>query len=169
MKPISGISLTDYGFATFFTIGVPYGLFIKNTVPCTHAWKSWQCGAVMAMTIIEEHNPLTFDSALLFSPQEFVQEETGEVVKILEDGAYTVKRLPGAAATVKQFENYGGIFPYDLMHICSHGGETDGRRRIGEPCRQRHPITALSPEPLMTTRYFRPPRGRRRLATASAR
>jgi len=28
--------------------------------------------------------------------------------------------------TVGQLSNYGAYFPYDLMHICAHGGETDG-------------------------------------------
>jgi hypothetical protein len=126
MKPVSQINLPEYGFATFFTIGVPYGLFVKNAIPSSHVWKSWQCGVYVAITILEEHNPTAFDSALLFSPQEFDVEETGQISAILDAGNYTVKRLLGTQATVKQLENFGGYFPFDLMHICSHGGETDG-------------------------------------------
>ena len=40
--------------------------------------------------------------------------------------------LVGKKATVKQLTNYGSHFPYDLMHICAHGGETDGYFAVQE-------------------------------------
>ena len=126
MKPFRDMNLSAYAFATFFTMGVPYGLFVKNAIPCSHVWTSWRCGVYLAITILEEHNPTAFGSALLFSPQEFDLEETGQISAILGESRYTVKQLLGEAATVKQLENYGAFFPFDLMHICSHGGETDG-------------------------------------------
>jgi hypothetical protein len=126
MKAIAGVNFAEYGLATFFTIGVPYGLFIRNAIPCSHVLMNWHCGVFVAMAIVEEHKPLSFDSALLFSPQEFDAEETGRISAILDVGNYTVKHLLGRDATLKQLENYGGFFPYDVMHICSHGGETEG-------------------------------------------
>jgi hypothetical protein len=74
---VSDTNFAEYDFATFFTIGVPYGLFIKNAIPCSHVLMNWHCGVFVAMAILEEHKPLSFDSALLFSPQEFDVEETG--------------------------------------------------------------------------------------------
>jgi hypothetical protein len=67
-----------------------------------------------------------FDSALLFSPQVFESDETIEVERILTDDNYTVKRILGREATVKNLSDHATFYPFDLLHICSHGGETDG-------------------------------------------
>jgi len=86
------------------------------------------CGAFVTNAIAQEHWPITFDSALLFSPQLFASEETADVAKTLDANHYNVKLLLGAEATLKHLDNYGSLFPYDAMHICSHGGETNGYR-----------------------------------------
>ncbi|MGD0458404.1 MAG: hypothetical protein ABSC21_11760 [Terriglobia bacterium] len=123
---IKCINFLQYRFATFFTVGLPYGLSIKNIIPCSHVMKDVNCGVLIANTIIEEHNPMNFGSALVFSPQQFATEETDDVCTLLDDNNYIIKQLLGKNATVKQIENYGSHFPFDVMHICAHGGETDG-------------------------------------------
>lgn len=123
---IEGINFLQYKFATFFTVGLPYGLVIKNIIPCSHVLKELDCGVFIANNLVEEHDPMTFDSVVLFSPQLFPSEETDEILKILDNSNYTSKLLLGKDATVKQLTNYGGFFPFDVMHICAHGGETDG-------------------------------------------
>ena len=123
---IKGINFLQYRFATFFTVGLPYGLIIKNIIPCSHVMKDVNCGVFIANTIFEEHNPMSFGSALLFSPQQFATEETDDVCTLLDNSNYIIKQLLGKNATVKQIENYGSYFPFDVMHICAHGGETDG-------------------------------------------
>lgn len=123
---IKDIDFLQYKFATFFTVGLPYGLIIKNIIPCSHVLRELDCGVFIANNLIEEQRPLVFDSALLFSPQLFASEETDHILKILEDHNYSVKILLGKDATVKKLDNYGSYFPFDLMHICAHGGETDG-------------------------------------------
>ncbi len=123
---IKGISFPQYRFATFFTVGLPYGLIIRNVVSCSHVMKEVNCGVFIANAIIEEQNPLNFGSALLFSPRQFAREETDDLSTLLDNNNYIVKLLLGKDATVKQLENYGSHFPFDVMHICAHGGETDG-------------------------------------------
>jgi hypothetical protein len=123
---IKGINFLEYKFATFFTIGLPYGLIIKNIIPSSHVLKELGCGVFIANNLVEENEPMVFDSALIFSPQLFSSEETDHIGKILENSNYTVKLLLGRDATVKRLHNYGSFFPFDVLHICAHGGETDG-------------------------------------------
>lgn len=125
-KRLKGINFLGYKFATFFTKGLPYGLFTRNAVPCSHVMKQLDCGLFVANALLEEHAPSGCDSAIVFSPELFDSEETQDVCKILGDSNYTVTHLLGKNATVKKLANYGGYFPYDIMHICAHGGETDG-------------------------------------------
>jgi len=125
-KRIKGVDFSPYKFATFFTEGLPYGLFIKNAIPCSHVMAGLDCGLFIANALIEEHAPSNSASALVFSPELFDSEETGDVCKIVDNDKYTVTRLLGKSATVKNLTNYGSYFPYDIMHICAHGGETNG-------------------------------------------
>lgn len=125
-KKLTGIDFMQYSFATFFTSGVPYGLFVKNAIPCTHVLKDIDCGVFIANNLIEEHSPMKFGSALVFSPQMFDSEENEQIRELLDDANFTVKLLLGSDATVQGLSNYGSFYPFDVLHICAHGGETDG-------------------------------------------
>jgi len=57
---------------------------------------------------------------------EFSSDETKDVAQRLDQRNFVVTELLGKAATNNNLNNYGSCLPYDLMHICSHGGETDG-------------------------------------------
>ena len=120
------VNFANYKFATFFTKGLPYSLFIRNVIPCSHVMKELDCGLFITNALIEEHVPVGLASAIVFSPELFASEETEDIDKLLEANNYTVTRLLGKKATVKQLTNYGSHFPYDVMHICAHGGEVDG-------------------------------------------
>ena len=120
------MNFANYKFATFFTKGLPYGLFIGNLIPCSHVMKELDCGLFITNALIEEHAPIGLSSAIVFSPGLFASEETEDISKLLDANNYTVTSLVGKKATVKQLTNYGSHLPYDLMHICTHGGETDG-------------------------------------------
>jgi hypothetical protein len=126
LEEIREAKFADYKFATFFTKGLPYGLFIGNVIPCSHVMKQLDCGLFITNALIEEHVPIGLASAIVFSPELFASEETEDIDKLLEANRYTVTRLLGKKATVKQLTNYGSHFPYDVMHICAHGGEVDG-------------------------------------------
>ena len=126
------VNLAAYRFATFFTKGLPYGLFIGNVIPCSHVMKELDCGLFITNALIEEHAPTSLASAIVFSPELFASEETEDISKLLDANNYAVTSLVGKKATVKQLTNYGSHFPYDLMHICAHGGETDGYFTVQE-------------------------------------
>jgi hypothetical protein len=64
----------------------------------------------------------------VFSPEEFEEEETEEVIKQLSSSGFILKGLVGKHATVRAIGHYAEHYPYDVLHICSHGGETDGYR-----------------------------------------
>jgi len=125
-KNLEGIEFAQYRYATFFTVGIPYGLALENKIPTTHVLKDVDCGVFLVNSLIEETDPLLFDSALVFSPQSFDSDETSEIERILTDDNYVVKRILGRQATVKNLSDHAMFYPFDFLHICSHGGETDG-------------------------------------------
>lgn len=124
-KRIAGITFDKYKFATFFTNGLPYGLILKNCLPVSHVYRSLREDLFIFNNILFE-TERKYGSAIVFSPEEFSDEETQDVVAILSKHNLHVKKLIGKSATVSNFHNSAGHYPYDLMHICSHGGETNG-------------------------------------------
>ena len=120
------VDLRSYDFATFFTTGLPYGLFLGNPVPCSHVLKHLDAGVMISNAIEQEHAPDSFGSVLLFSPQLFESEETAEIGIMVERSGFRTKLLLGAEATVLNLDGFGSNYPYDILHICSHGGESDG-------------------------------------------
>lgn len=118
--------LHTYEFVTFFTRGVPYGLFTGNAVPCSHVFKYLGTGPAIVNAIIEERKATSFGNALLFSPQLFSSDETKDLNALFHGAGYDTKPLLGSEATVKNLSDFGSYYPYDVLHICSHGGETEG-------------------------------------------
>jgi hypothetical protein len=125
-KRIKGIDFNQYEFATFFTRGLPYGLILNNIIPFSHVLINIDSGLFIFNNIVYETIPSSVDTAVVFSPQLLGDEETKDVIATLENNNYVVRPVIGDRATVKAFDNYGGHFPYDAMHICSHGGEANG-------------------------------------------
>ena len=123
---LRGVEFQQYKFVTFFTRGLPYGLFIKNAVPSSHVLKELDCGVFIVDSLVDAHAPMVFDSAIVFSPEKFASEESSAIIEKLNDSNYTVTPLLGKDASVRNLSNYGGFFPFDVMHICTHGGETPG-------------------------------------------
>ena len=83
------------------------------------------CGISIANTITEERQP-TIGSALLFSIDEFEEDETDHVGQRLDETNFSRTTLIGKLAPNKNLSNFGSHLPYDLFHIGSHGGEIDG-------------------------------------------
>jgi hypothetical protein len=131
-KTLGEIDFAKYDNATFFTVGIPYGLAIESKIPTAHVAKQVDCGEFLLDNLVEEIDPLVFDSALIFSPQVFESEETNEIDRILSRDNYVVKRILGHQATVRSLSDYANHYPYDLLHICSHGGETNGYFAVQE-------------------------------------
>jgi len=123
---IKGVDFARYEYATFFTAGLPYGLILQNTIPFTHMLNGPYVGVSIANAISEERSPRPVGSAVLFSLDEFSSDETNDVAERLQQSKFVITGLIGRAATNENLNNYGSYLPYDLLHICSHGGETDG-------------------------------------------
>ena len=122
---IKDLDFAKYRFATFFTAGLPYGLVLKNIIPLTHVLNGPHCGVFITNAINEEFQPVV-GSALLFSINEFEEDETDDVGRRLDENDFVITALIGRQATNRNLSNFGSHLPYDLLHICSHGGETDG-------------------------------------------
>jgi hypothetical protein len=131
-KILGKIDLSQYDDVTFFTLGIPYGLAIENKIPAAHVLKDLDCGVFILDILIEEIEPLLFDSAVIFSPQPFESDETSDVERILTDDNYVVKQVLGRSATVRNLADYAAHYPFDCFHICSHGGETNGYFSVQE-------------------------------------
>jgi hypothetical protein len=137
---IDRINFPDYEFATFFTLGFPYGLLLNNLIPFTHVFIHPACDLFVVNNIASELFPGVAGCALVFSPKLFQREETDDVIDLLSETNYLVRALLGKEATVDALACYGEHFPFDLLHVCSHGGETNGyhvvqefRDRMGQP------------------------------------
>jgi hypothetical protein len=124
-KRIGGIYFPSYDFATFFTKGLPYSLAIHDATPCTYVHLIYRPDIFVFNNILFEKLP-NINSAVVFSPQFFKDEETKYVSNSLQVGNIYVCELIGKDATVYNLDIHVKEFPYDLLHICSHGGEVDG-------------------------------------------
>jgi hypothetical protein len=67
-----------------------------------------------------------FGSAVVFSPVFFPDEETKWLCEFFVRNKYYLRPLVAQNATLTNFDFHAQYFPYDLLHICSHGGEVDG-------------------------------------------
>jgi hypothetical protein len=83
-KRLREVNFASYKFATFFTKGLPYGLFIGNIIPCSHVMKELDCGLFITNALVKEHVPLGLASAIVFSPELFASEETEDISKLLD-------------------------------------------------------------------------------------
>lgn len=105
---LGDIDFAPYRFATFFTTGLPYGLFISNSIPCSHVIKYLDAGVQILNALALEHESYLFGNALLFSPQLFPSEEISEIRTLSDAAGLRVKQLLAADATVENLANFGG-------------------------------------------------------------
>ncbi|WP_259017120.1 hypothetical protein [Emticicia fluvialis] len=123
---IEEINFKKYNFATFFTFGIPYSLILKNEIPFTHVNTSLSPDFFILINLLKEKSPSIF-SSLVFSPLEFGKdEETKFIIDKFKQNDYYVAELVGEDATAFNVEHHIKHFPYEVLHICSHGGEVGG-------------------------------------------
>lgn len=122
---VSAIDFTRYESATFFTTGLPYSLVLENTVPMCYVHLNYRPDLFIINSILKEMRS-SAKAALVFSPQEFKDEETMSVITQLQQAHLYVRALVGTEATVHNLDMHVKEFPYDWLHICSHGGEVSG-------------------------------------------
>jgi hypothetical protein len=123
---IEDIDFDKLPFATFFTECIPYSLILKNKISFTYVNSILYPDFFVFNNIWTHHNP-AIGSAVVFSPLEFKdQEETAFVIKELERHSYLVMPLVGKDVTPYHLSHFIEEYPYELFHICSHGGEISG-------------------------------------------
>lgn len=120
-----GINFMIYEFATCFTVGLPYSLIHKNIIPFSYVHLLASPDLFLFNNLVLGTDAPT-DAAVVFSPQFFKDEEVGLVSSILDNRGLFVREVLGERATVYNLEMHLTEFPYDIFHICSHGGEVAG-------------------------------------------
>lgn len=129
---INEIEFSNYDFATFFTIGAPYSLIIKNSIPTTYVHLYKYPNLFIVDNIYFERRE-SIGSSVVFSPLEFgVDEETDFVIEAFKDNNFWVKELIDKNAYASNIDMHIKEYPYDVFHICSHGGEVNGFEVIKE-------------------------------------
>ncbi|WP_321426017.1 hypothetical protein [uncultured Bacteroides sp.] len=127
---IENIDFSKFEYATFFTSSVPYSLILNNIIPITYVNNLYQPGFFIFNNIYFERKE-QIHSSIVFSPLEFGEdEETIYVADKLKENQYYVKKLIGEKASSYNISYYVREFPFEILHICSHGGEIDGSEHI---------------------------------------
>jgi hypothetical protein len=131
---LSRVGDTDfraYSSATFFTAGLPYSMVLKNCIPMCHVHSLYHPD-LFVFNSIWRHEGRPDKAAVVFSPLTFSDEETAGVVQLLEHTGIYTRKLLGNDALLYHVDMHVKEFPFDLFHICSHGGEVDGYSRSDE-------------------------------------
>lgn len=124
-KRIQNIDFNKYKFATFFTNGLPYGYAIKNIIPNSHVYTRGADRFIFD-NIYFENSRNSFNIACLFHPSCFNGNEVRDIKRSLVDNNYYVKVIDNENATSNNLSNHLQYYPFDIFHICSHGGEIKG-------------------------------------------
>jgi hypothetical protein len=124
-RRIGSISFGQFEYATFFTAGLPYSLILEDIIPCTHVHLSLKPDLFILNSILFRDGQ-RFGSAVVFSPIFFSDEETSWLCEFFVRNRYYLRPLVAQNASLATFDFHAQYFPYDLLHICTHGGEVDG-------------------------------------------
>lgn len=122
---IGHINFPDYDFVTFFTIGAPYSLNIENIIPCTYVGLNLNPDFFIFNNICFQ-DQFNIDSAIVFSPRFFTREETDFVIEKLWQNHYEVNALIKEDASAHNLDFYVKELPFNILHLCSHGNQTEG-------------------------------------------
>ncbi|HVS73832.1 MAG TPA: hypothetical protein VHE23_00285 [Candidatus Acidoferrales bacterium] len=124
-RRLGSISFIQFDYATFFTEGLPYSLILENVIPCGYVHLLLRPDLFVFNSIMFE-NGENFHTAVVFSPVFFQDEETSWLCEFFSRNKYYSRALIGGEATLANLDFHAQYFPFDLLHICSHGGEVDG-------------------------------------------
>jgi len=124
-RRIGSISFRQFEYATFFTAGLPYSLILEDVIPFTYVHLSLKPDLFILNSVIFAEGE-RFGSAIVFSPIFFSDEETSWLCEFFIRNRYYLRPLVAQNATLARFDFHAQYFPYDLLHICSHGGEVNG-------------------------------------------
>lgn len=123
---IGWINFDAYEYVTFFTEGLPYSLCV-HSIPGSYVNLEYRPDFFIYNAFKYELNKRS-GSAVVFSPIFFKDEETEKLISQLDFRNYYLRKLTGEAATNYNLKNTVEGYPFDLLHICSHGGDVRGTR-----------------------------------------
>lgn len=123
---IGSINFQQFKFATFFTRGLPYSLLVAD-IPVSFVHVDYRPDFFIHNAIFYETGQRT-GSAVVFSPIFFKEEETENLVNLLEFKNFYLRKLVAKEANVYNLKNTIELYSFDLLHICSHGGDVGGTR-----------------------------------------
>ncbi|MDQ1150489.1 hypothetical protein [Sphingobacterium zeae] len=124
-RRINHIDFSNLSFATFFTRGLPYPLLVTE-IPASMVNLIMRPDFFIFNALIAE-TKTQLGSAAIFSPSIFKDEETDDLINLLEFENYYQRKMIGKSATTYNLKNTIESYPFGLMHICSHGGNVKGR------------------------------------------
>lgn len=117
----------SYNHVTFFTIGIPYPIFFNKKPSCL-VRLDHNPDFFITRSFLYEHSDPT-GAAVVFSPGFFAEEEETEyVIEFLNTEKFYIKDLKKEKASVFNLSLVIDHFPFDILHICSHGGDVSGTR-----------------------------------------
>lgn len=122
---IHHINFVNHDFVTFFTIGAPYSLIIENIIPSTYVGLKLKPDFFIFNNIYFQDN-FNIESAIVFSPRFFSIEETDFVINKLKENYYDVNGLIKEEATSNNLDYYVKELPFNILHLCSHGNQSEG-------------------------------------------
>ena len=124
---VGGVDFSAFDFVTFFTEGLPYSLIVDAVAPCSYVHLGLFPDRFIVNAIIRERSKFRLASAVVFAIEGFHEhDETLWLTDFLQRQYYAVRPVIGSEATVEAFDYHAADFPYDFLHISSHGGEVDG-------------------------------------------
>jgi hypothetical protein len=124
MKRVGNVDFRPFGFATFFTEGLPYSLGLRNFIPCSNVSLRLRPDHLIVNAILAERMP-TISSAIVFSLGD-QPDEAHWLDGFLGAHKFIVRVLFGANATIRNLDYNAQHFPYGILHIATHGNEIDG-------------------------------------------
>jgi hypothetical protein len=122
---IHHIEFVNHDFVTFFTIGAPYSIIIENIIPITYVGLKLKPDFFIFNNIYFQDN-FNIESAIVFSPRFFSIEETDFVINKLKENYYDVCGLIKEEATSNNLDYYVKELPFNILHLCSHGNQSEG-------------------------------------------
>lgn len=136
-QQIEDINIKQYEWATFLTYGFPYSIILNDSIRTSLIYRASAPFSIFD-TIYKEENKMALSSALLFSvpideaniEQDKSIDESPHIAKLLEKNNFYITLLANKHATKKKFNDFVSQFPYEILHIASHGGGADGYYRL---------------------------------------
>ncbi len=124
---IGDIAFEEFDFVTFFTDGLPYGIYLNGAIPCTYMSLGLFPDRLIVNAILRERELPRLASAVVFATNDFYKhDESAGLIDFLTRHQYAVRPVVGGDATVIGLDYHVEHYPYDLIHISTHGGEVAG-------------------------------------------